>query len=96
MKRPSIIKFCFSLPINHCYTLLCVRLADHFGGKLHMGFVQIREKMETLEVNLTFVTIDLLNIVGDHLKEEGTFGKGERRKEKTEKQVNFIAFAVRP
>ena len=56
-----------------------------------MGFVQIREKMETLEVNLTFVRIDLLNIVGDHLKEKGTFGKGERRKEKTEKQVNFIA-----
>ncbi|XP_019850344.1 PREDICTED: putative RNA-binding protein Luc7-like 2 isoform X2 [Amphimedon queenslandica] len=25
------------------------RLADHFGGKLHMGFVQIREKMESLE-----------------------------------------------
>lgn len=26
------------------------RLADHFGGKLHMGFVTIREKMAALEV----------------------------------------------
>ena len=26
------------------------RLADHFGGKLHMGFVTIREKMVALEV----------------------------------------------
>ena len=28
-------------------------LADHFGGKLHMGFVSIREKMVVLEVNIT-------------------------------------------
>ncbi len=27
------------------------RLADHFGGKLHIGFVTIREKMKALEVN---------------------------------------------
>lgn len=27
------------------------RLADHFGGKLHIGFVTIREKMKQLEVN---------------------------------------------
>ena len=26
------------------------RLADHFGGKLHIGFVTIREKMKALEV----------------------------------------------
>lgn len=26
------------------------RLADHFGGKLHIGFVTIREKMKQLEV----------------------------------------------
>jgi len=25
------------------------RLADHFGGKLHLGFIKIREKLETLE-----------------------------------------------
>ena len=27
------------------------RLADHFGGKLHIGFVTIREKMTQLEVS---------------------------------------------
>lgn len=25
------------------------RLADHFGGKLHLGFIQIREKLDTLK-----------------------------------------------
>lgn len=28
------------------------RLADHFGGKLHIGFVTIREKIAQLEVKL--------------------------------------------
>lgn len=28
------------------------RLADHFGGKLHIGFVTIREKMKLLEVSV--------------------------------------------
>ena len=28
------------------------RLADHFGGKLHIGFVTIREKIAQLEVRL--------------------------------------------
>ena len=27
------------------------RLADHFGGKLHLGFIQIREKLVELQVN---------------------------------------------
>lgn len=26
------------------------RLADHFGGKLHLGFISIREKLEDLKV----------------------------------------------
>ena len=26
------------------------RLADHFGGKLHMGFVQLRNSLDTLRV----------------------------------------------
>lgn len=26
------------------------RLADHFGGKLHLGFITIREKLEELKV----------------------------------------------
>ncbi|XKL67222.1 hypothetical protein PGB90_010642 [Kerria lacca] len=28
------------------------RLADHFGGKLHLGFIKIREKLAELEKNL--------------------------------------------
>ena len=30
------------------------RLADHFGGKLHIGFVTIREKINQLEVGPVF------------------------------------------
>uniref|UniRef100_A0A452QD08 LUC7 like n=1 Tax=Ursus americanus TaxID=9643 RepID=A0A452QD08_URSAM len=29
------------------------RLADHFGGKLHLGFIQIREKLDQLRVHAT-------------------------------------------
>lgn len=29
------------------------RLADHFGGKLHLGFIEIREKLEKLRVRST-------------------------------------------
>ncbi|GAB6025882.1 Putative RNA-binding protein Luc7-like 1 [Chamberlinius hualienensis] len=28
------------------------RLADHFGGKLHLGFIKIREKLEELQVSV--------------------------------------------
>lgn len=34
------------------------RLADHFGGKLHLGFIKIREKLTELEVRL-FITDNL-------------------------------------
>lgn len=27
------------------------RLADHFGGKLHLGFITIREKLDELKVH---------------------------------------------
>ena len=27
------------------------RLADHFGGKLHLGFITIRDKLEELKVS---------------------------------------------
>lgn len=30
------------------------RLADHFGGKLHMGYMLIREKLTELMVRLLF------------------------------------------
>lgn len=29
------------------------RLADHFGGKLHLGFIEIREKLNTLQQSVT-------------------------------------------
>lgn len=28
------------------------RLADHFGGKLHLGFIEIREKLDKLRVRM--------------------------------------------
>ena len=28
------------------------RLADHFGGKLHLGFIKIREKLAELQVHI--------------------------------------------
>lgn len=37
------------------------RLADHFGGKLHLGFIQIREKLDQLKVCPNFV-FAMLNI----------------------------------
>ncbi|OXB53965.1 hypothetical protein ASZ78_006723, partial [Callipepla squamata] len=36
------------------------RLADHFGGKLHLGFIQIREKLDQLRVILSALNILLL------------------------------------
>ena len=39
------------------------RLADHFGGKLHLGFIQIREKLDQLRVMLIyFVSAELLGV----------------------------------
>lgn len=35
------------------------RLADHFGGKLHLGFIKIREKLAELEV-IIIVLVDPL------------------------------------
>lgn len=33
------------------------RLADHFGGKLHLGFIQIREKLDQLKVCVILTSI---------------------------------------
>ena len=38
-----IIAFIFVCP---------TRLADHFGGKLHMGFIKIRDRLKELQVLL--------------------------------------------
>lgn len=37
------------------------RLADHFGGKLHLGFIEIREKLEKLRVRSTGAQIFCTN-----------------------------------
>jgi len=29
------------------------RLADHFGGRLHMGFISVRDRLEELGVSYT-------------------------------------------
>uniref|UniRef100_A0A8C2U002 LUC7 like n=1 Tax=Coturnix japonica TaxID=93934 RepID=A0A8C2U002_COTJA len=36
------------------------RLADHFGGKLHLGFIQIREKLDQLRVILSVLNLLLI------------------------------------
>lgn len=40
------------------------RLADHFGGKLHLGFIQIREKLDQLKVRLAAFSRTLAIFVG--------------------------------
>lgn len=48
-----------------------IRLADHFGGKLHLGFMAIRDKLSELEVSFlihfVFENIELLRILIDRL-----------------------------
>ncbi|XP_015668500.1 putative RNA-binding protein Luc7-like 1 [Protobothrops mucrosquamatus] len=44
------------------------RLADHFGGKLHLGFIQIREKLDQLRCEL--------GITWEHPKQ--AFRKGKK------------------
>lgn len=48
-----------------------------------MGFVQIREKMESLEVSgrKKVWVMDSPGFVGAHSKEERTVGEGKRREE---------------
>lgn len=52
------------------------RLADHFGGKLHLGFIQIREKLDQLKVCSSTYTLNCFNRL-DVLKREmgGNVGK---------------------
>lgn len=48
------------------------RLADHFGGKLHLGFIEIREKLEELRVNhslfcAVFLCVCMCVVLPDYL-----------------------------
>ena len=38
------------------------RLADHFGGKLHLGFIVIRDKLEELRVSRVDACYDKLSV----------------------------------
>ena len=43
------------------------RLADHFGGKLHLGFIKIREKLDELLVSTTHIGyISVLTVLEFH------------------------------
>ena len=43
------------------------RLADHFGGKLHLGFIKIREKLAELQVNLKKIIFSKKKIIVNSL-----------------------------
>ena len=45
--------FLFVSLVTNLYVLFIpTRLADHFGGKLHMGFIKIRDRLKELQVML--------------------------------------------
>lgn len=50
------------------------RLADHFGGKLHLGFIKIREKLEDLKAK-----------VADRIKQRGEEREAQRKKREEER-----------
>ncbi|KAL6909409.1 hypothetical protein ACP4OV_001690 [Aristida adscensionis] len=40
------------------------RLADHFGGKLHLGYLLIREKLKELQCNVPFSALKSYSVLG--------------------------------
>lgn len=67
------------------------RLADHFGGKLHLGFITIREKLEELKVRFYLSSVKTLissfKVLVQEKKEKGCFdrinrGGNDRRQER--------------
>uniref|UniRef100_F7GGT7 LUC7 like n=1 Tax=Monodelphis domestica TaxID=13616 RepID=F7GGT7_MONDO len=69
------------------------RLADHFGGKLHLGFIQIREKLDQLRINMrccsfqnySFGVLPLLtrSRSRDRRRRRSRSGSRERRKSRS-------------
>lgn len=60
------------------------RLADHFGGKLHLGFIKIREKLAELEVKPSLSAISTkqimyLYILENRREEEGRKEESRQR-----------------
>lgn len=44
------------------------RLADHFGGKLHLGFITIRTKLDELKVSAVGKWLDSAGMVQEQMK----------------------------
>uniref|UniRef100_T1JBL2 Uncharacterized protein n=1 Tax=Strigamia maritima TaxID=126957 RepID=T1JBL2_STRMM len=65
------------------------RLADHFGGKLHLGFIKIREKLEDLKVKKNLLMIvgknKRLNAIENVAKEE--MKEGLEEKEESDRMI---------
>ena len=40
-----------------CFLSSANRIAEHFGGKLHLGYIQIREKLTEIKVDLQFSSL---------------------------------------
>ncbi|XP_061665321.1 putative RNA-binding protein Luc7-like 1 isoform X1 [Syngnathoides biaculeatus] len=59
------------------------RLADHFGGKLHLGFIQIREKLDQLKVCAKTVVDKQEKRNLDRLKRREEREKEEKMKKRT-------------
>ena len=48
----EVVCFVANVLFGCCFVSSDRRLADHFGGKLHLGYMQIREKLAELQVSL--------------------------------------------
>lgn len=62
------------------------RLADHYGGKMHLGMINIREKYDTMKVGIIWILIyffrkelkrDVLTCAG-HMKKKDMNEENER------------------
>jgi len=60
------------------------RLADHFGGKLHLGFIQIREKLEGLLVRISLFSFTNVHSFSCFLQPNFE----ERRNQRREARLN--------
>lgn len=61
------------------------RLADHFGGKLHLGFIKIREKLAELEVKPSLSAISTKQIMYLYILENCREEEG-RKEESRQRQ----------
>merc|ERR1740128_820176 len=69
------------------------RLADHFGGKLHLGFIQIREKLAELQATMDVrrplkkeAKMKEIAQGGEEKGENGGFGRREIEERRRERE----------